>query len=95
MSSTLLRINYGVQTAYENDETLAIVDEGLEGTREILVSGGFLVDFLHFLRFAPSFVPFQRKFAKWRVDHDRLFHAPFQKYKETLVSMPIRSSKMA
>ena len=86
VSSTLLRMIYGVSPAYDDDEILAIVDEGLIGPREVLVSGGFLVDFLPFLRYAPPFVPFRKKFAKWRVDNDRMFHAPFEKHKAILVS---------
>ena len=55
--------------------------------RAILVSGGYLVDLLHFLRYLPSFVTFKRKFAKWRVTGLRLFYAPFERYKENLVSV--------
>ncbi|TBU48574.1 cytochrome P450 [Dichomitus squalens] len=38
---------------------------GFDGTRELRISGGFLMNFLPILRLAPSFVLFQRKLARW------------------------------
>ncbi len=58
------------------------------GTREVLVSGGFLVDHLPFLRHLPAFVPgagFQKKFAEWRKATLDVRDAPFKRYEEAAV----------
>ena len=84
-SAAVLKILYDIDVAPENDETLAIIEEGLLGSREVIVSGGFLVDYFHFLRHMPSFVPFQRQFTKWRKATKRMHDAPFERYKRAVV----------
>ncbi|KAI0770058.1 cytochrome P450 [Fomes fomentarius] len=87
ISSVILKITYGVDIADKNDSILLAINVGILGTRQILVSGGFLVDYIHFLRHVPSFLPgggFQKKFAKWRVDSWRQLDAPFDRYLEAV-----------
>lgn len=94
ISSVILKITYGVDIADQNDSILLAINVGILGTRQILVSGGFLVDYIHFLRHFPSFLPgggFQRKFAKWRVDSWRQRDAPFDRYLEAVVREPTKS----
>ncbi|KAI0712351.1 cytochrome P450 [Earliella scabrosa] len=86
-TSAVLKIAYGIDITDAKDETLTIVREGVEGTREVLVSGGFAVDHLPFLRHLPSFFPgagFKKRFAEWRKATLRLRDAPFERYQEGL-----------
>ncbi|PIL22985.1 cytochrome P450 [Ganoderma sinense ZZ0214-1] len=80
VATTLLRVLYGIETQNDIDEAVAAIQGGLEGGRQVLVSGGFLVDFFPILRYSPSFVPFQRRFAKWRTGLERLMNTPFACY---------------
>ncbi|KAH9924356.1 cytochrome P450 [Epithele typhae] len=79
MSAALLEIVYGLQ-AREGDETIKVVDIGMQGVRELLLSGTFLVDILPFLQYAPSFKPFRRTFERWRRDLRRMMVLPFERY---------------
>ena len=79
---------YGIDVKDENDEVLTGIDAGLQGTRELVVAGGFLVDYFPFLRHLPSFFPgcgFHKLFAKWREDNKLLREMPFLRYKEAIV----------
>ena len=88
VATALLRVLYGMEKPTEIEETVAVaaIEGGLEGSRQILVSGGFLVDFFPILRYSPSFVPFQRQFAKWRAGLERLMNTPFACYQAATVS---------
>ena len=74
---------YGLDVADSSDPTLAAVESGLMGTREILVAGAFLVDYFPILQHAPEWVPFQRRFKMWREDIRQMKDIPFQRYKES------------
>ncbi|KAM5539386.1 hypothetical protein V8D89_006838 [Ganoderma adspersum] len=87
VATTLLRVLYGMEKQDEIDETVAAIQGGLEGSRQILVSGGFLVDFFPILRYSPSFVPFQRQFEKWRAGLERLMNTPFAHYQATAAKL--------
>ena len=79
---------YGVDVKDENDEVLICIDAGLQGGRELIVAGGFLVDYLPFLRHLPSFFPgcgFHKLFAKWREDNELLRDMLLLRYKEAIV----------
>ena len=81
---------YGIDVKDENDEVLTGIDAGLQGTRELVVAGGFLVDYFPFLRHLPSFFPgcgFHKLFAKWREDNKLLREMPFLRYKEAIVGL--------
>nr|VWO95118.1 N/A [Ganoderma boninense] len=86
-ATTLLRVLYGLEKQHEIDEAIAVIQGGLEGARNVLVSGGFLVDFFLILRYLPSFVPFQRRFAKWRAGLERLMSTPFARYQATAAQL--------
>ena len=85
-SATLVRTLYGFDTKDQDDSVLKLVWDCIEGSRQLLVAGGFLMDFFPILRFAPSFVPFQRKLAEWRTVNVRFKEDMFAKYKADVVS---------
>ena len=86
MAATLLRTLYGFEAKDKDDRMLALIWDCVEGTRELLISGGFLMDFFPILRFAPWFVPFHRKLARWRAGNVRFKDEPFARYKAQSVS---------
>ncbi|KAI1785552.1 cytochrome P450 [Ganoderma leucocontextum] len=81
IATTLLRTLYGFEAKARDDKMLSLIWDAIEGTRELLISGGFLIDFFPILRFAPSFVPFQRKLAKWRAANIRFKDESFAQFK--------------
>ncbi|KAI0690874.1 cytochrome P450 [Cerioporus squamosus] len=86
-TSAVLKIAYGIDVKGENDEMLAFIDAGLAGTRELVLAGGFLVDYLPILRYMPSFFPgcgFHRLFTKWREDNKLFRNMPFKRYKDAV-----------
>ena len=77
----LIRVLYGFDMEDRDNRVLNLIWATVEGTRELLISGGFLMDFLPILRFAPSFVPFQRKLTRWRTVNVRFKEELFAQYK--------------
>ena len=94
MAATLLRTLYGFEAKDNDDRMLALIWDCVEGTRELLISGGFLMDFFPILRFAPWFVPFHRKLARWRAGNVRFKDEPFAWYKAQLVSATLAERSM-
>ena len=84
----ILKIVYGIDVGAD-DATLAIVEKGLEGTREVVIAGGFLVDHFPALRHAPAWVPFQRLFARWRAEIALMRSAPFDAFRALRVRAPL------
>ncbi|EJF63284.1 cytochrome P450 [Dichomitus squalens LYAD-421 SS1] len=84
IAAMLVRTLFGFDAQDRNDRVLKLVWDCIEGTRELLISGGFLMDFFPILRFAPSFVPFQRKLARWRTINEHFKDELFAQYKAEL-----------
>ena len=85
-----MKLAYGLDASTDNDETLASIQEGVTGTRQVVIAGGFLVDFIPILRYWPSWLPgggFQKKFAKWRLATKRMIDAPFDRYMKEVRSL--------
>ncbi|PIL22691.1 cytochrome P450 [Ganoderma sinense ZZ0214-1] len=81
VAATMLRTLYGFDAKGRDDRMLSLIWDCIEGTRELLISGGFLMDFFPILRFAPSFLPFHRKLAKWRTANVRFKDELFARFK--------------
>ncbi|KAH9927187.1 cytochrome P450 [Epithele typhae] len=81
VGATLMKVIYGLDAKYENDEALMTIDKGLEAGREALIPGNFLVDVLHFLRYLPSFFPSQRHFARLRAQAKNMHDMPYALHK--------------
>ena len=86
VSATLMKLVYGLDAAYDNDPTIETIEEGLSAGRNVIVQGASLVESLPFLRHMPSFMPFQREFARAREKSGRMYGIPFELYKATVVS---------
>ncbi|OBZ67543.1 O-methylsterigmatocystin oxidoreductase [Grifola frondosa] len=81
ISSSL--IMYGFEP--QDDKYFFLLEKASESTAEGLVSGTFLVEFIPFLKYIPSWVPgagFQKKFAEWRAASAGLRDIPFGVAKE-------------
>lgn len=84
----VLRLAYGVDAIEEHDPTVAVVKAALDGTRQIVLSGGFAVDFFPILRHYPSWLPggsYLNKFTDWKAANDHLRDAPFTRHQEAAV----------
>ncbi|KAH9924329.1 cytochrome P450 [Epithele typhae] len=81
VSATLVKVVYDLDVKDENDEVLKAIELGLEGGREALIPGRFLVDSLPFLRFLPSFFPSQRHFARLSDQRSHMFDLPYALHK--------------
>ena len=89
-AEAILKIAYGVDVVDAHDETVEVINEGVAGVRELLVFGGFLVDYLPFLRHVPSYLPgcgFMKRFEKWAKDNQRLRRVPYQRLCDALASV--------
>lgn len=76
----MLKIGYGIDVEDEENETIRVIDDALEGAAQAIVPGKFLVDFFPPLQYVPAWVPgagFQKSFARWRDASARLKNAPF------------------
>ncbi|KAI0712496.1 CyP450 monooxygenase [Earliella scabrosa] len=85
-SAAIIKTTYGVDVADDNDESIQLLESGLEGA-QAFTPGKYLVELLPFLQYIPSWVPgagFQRQFAKWRDDTYRLRDTLFEKTKEQM-----------
>ncbi|OBZ67817.1 O-methylsterigmatocystin oxidoreductase [Grifola frondosa] len=79
---SLTKILYGFKP--DDDKYLSLVEKATESTEE-LVSGTFLVDFVPFMKYLPSWFPgagFQKRFAKWRAASVNARDIPFDTGKE-------------
>ena len=88
-AASVLKTMYGIDAAGENDPFIEAVDAGLEGQIQGMVAGKFLVEYLPFLRYIPTWVPgarAQRLFSKWQVAGNRLKELPYDALKASLVS---------
>ncbi|TFK90517.1 cytochrome P450 [Polyporus arcularius HHB13444] len=86
-AEAILKVAYGVDVADEHDETVEVINAGVEGVRELLVFGGFLVDYLPFLRHVPSYLPgcgFMKQFQKWARANQRLRNVPYQRFLDAM-----------
>nr|VWO95117.1 N/A [Ganoderma boninense] len=81
LEESLQETLYGFDARDRDDRMLSLIWDCVEGTRELLISGAFLMDFFPVLRFAPSFLPFHRKLAKWRAANVRFKDEPFARFK--------------
>ena len=88
-AEAILKIAYGVDVVDEHDETVEVINEGVAGVRELIVFGGFLVDYLPFLRHVPSYLPgcgFMKQFERWAEANQRLRRVPYQRLVDAMVS---------
>ncbi len=83
---------YDIDAADEDDRYIAALEAALEGPIQSLVPGTFLVDFLPFLRYIPTWFPgatSQRLFAKWQAAAETLKNLPYDHVEAVVVSDPL------
>lgn len=86
-AATIMRIAYGIEVAEENDEYVAMAEEGLAAFSSLLVPGKYLVELFPALRLLPRWLPgvrFKRDAAEARVVVHRLRDTPWER---TLAAM--------
>ena len=85
----VFRIVYGITIKEENDEFVALAERALQITSEGLRPGKFLVQYLPFLRYVPSWMPgtgWQRQFKEWHDASARFQEEPFAHVQRAIVS---------
>ncbi len=89
------KVGYDIDVGDEDDPYVAAVDAALEGPVQGLVPGTFLVDFLPFLRYVPTWFPgatSQRLWAKWQAAAETLKNLPYDHVKAALDQVRLSSS---
>ncbi|RDX45824.1 cytochrome P450 [Lentinus brumalis] len=86
-AGVILKVGFDIDVGDEDDRYVAAVDAALEGPVQGLVPGTFLVDFLPFLRYVPTWFPgatSQRLWAKWQAAAETLKNLPYDHVKAAL-----------
>ena len=80
VSASIMRITYGINVKEEGDEYIAMLETAMEDFVDAMSPGKYLVEFLPFLKYVPTWVPgahVQRLFVKWREDNARAVDTPY------------------
>ncbi|KAI0705408.1 cytochrome P450 [Earliella scabrosa] len=89
-AGAILKVAYGINVADEDDEYISVLEAALEGPEDGLTPGRYLVEFLPFLRYIPTWFPgahSQRLFAKWQAAGQRLKNMPYE-YVRAMIGQP-------
>ncbi|KAI0082010.1 cytochrome P450 [Panus rudis PR-1116 ss-1] len=89
LSSTILEVGYGHKVQDVNDRHMQVAGSAIGGFVEMATPGQFLIEFLPFLRYVPSWMPganFKRQVLTWRRDLQRMFQEPFDEMKQRMVA---------
>ncbi|KAJ7837531.1 cytochrome P450 [Mycena olivaceomarginata] len=79
----ILKMTYGSQVG-AGDDYVMLADKALASLAQAGIFGSFLVDYLPFLKYAPSCFAFQRKARKWRTPVRAMLDTPFISVKEEM-----------
>ncbi|KAJ7181739.1 cytochrome P450 [Mycena crocata] len=82
-ASIVLKMTYGPQVGTGDDYTI-LADKALASLAQAGIFGTFLVDYMPFLKHAPSWVSFKRKALEWRKHTRAMLNSPFTSVKEEL-----------
>ncbi|KAJ6519905.1 cytochrome P450 [Mycena sanguinolenta] len=82
----VLKMTYGprVGTNIVGDDYIVLADQALASLAEAGIFGTYLVDYLPFLKYAPSCFEFRRKALKWRKLVRAMLDVPFASVKEEM-----------
>ncbi|KAE9394855.1 cytochrome P450, partial [Gymnopus androsaceus JB14] len=87
--SSILSVAYGFDVNVVQDSVHTFnAEKALDGVVAASIPGSFLVDYLPWLKYIPSWVPgasFQRKARIWKADMEKLLHGPFAATKSSLI----------
>ncbi|KAI0759411.1 cytochrome P450 [Trametes elegans] len=73
----ILTVTYGLEVASADDEYVSHAEETMRMISQATVPGAFLCDLIPWIRYLPSWIPFQREAAKGRSMIERLVARPF------------------
>ncbi|KAJ7110135.1 cytochrome P450 [Mycena epipterygia] len=82
-ASIILKMTYGVHVG-TGDEYTVLADRALASLAQAGIFGTYLVDYMPFLKYAPSWFSFQRKAREWRKHTRAMLNLPFASVKEEL-----------
>lgn len=88
-AAALLKVVYDIDVSPEDDAYVVALEHAIEGPGQGLVLGKFLVEFLPFLRYIPTWFPgasSQRLFKRWQADNERMKNMPYERTKLDMVS---------
>ena len=87
-SAVILKITYGYTVAESNDWYVALADAAVQPLSRAAIFGTYMVDYLPFLKYIPSWMPgaaFKREAREWRRLARDVRECPFQIVKEKMV----------
>lgn len=83
----ILRVSYGIDAEPKDDHYLEIIEQAVYSLTEVANTGAYLVDFLPFLKYVPSWMPgaqFKRDATVWAPQVNQMFDEPFDVVKRAL-----------
>ncbi|PIL29133.1 cytochrome P450 [Ganoderma sinense ZZ0214-1] len=86
-ASSILKVVYDIDVEDEHDAYVELSDHAMEGVKQGMIPGKFLVEWLPFLRHIPPWFPgakSQRLWAEWMAAGDKLMNVPFEYAKAKL-----------
>ena len=87
----ILNVAYGITIKDSDDPHISTAEIALNGLADAGIPGTYWVDYLHFLKHIPSWIPgasFKRKAAYWEMVNKDMIEKPFLHVKDQLVSWP-------
>jgi len=93
----ILSVAYGIPIKESDDPYITIAEIALNGFAEAGIPGTFLVDYLPFLKYVPSWMPgasFKRKAAYWAKVSEDMREKPFLHVKDQLVRIGFMRSNI-
>ena len=91
-AATILSVTYDITVEDSDDPYITTAEIALDGFAEAGIPGSFVVDYLPFLKYIPSWMPgagFKRKAAHWARANEEMCEKPFLHVKDQLVSWTI------
>ena len=77
-----MKVIYGIHVKEEGDEYVDMIEAALNVLTQVMVQGKYLVEFLPFLRYVPTWVPgagrIHRLSLKWKRDNARAVNRPYE-----------------
>ncbi|RDB19701.1 hypothetical protein Hypma_013169 [Hypsizygus marmoreus] len=88
----VLSVTYGLSVQDADDNYITHAEETMEMIGKATVPGAFLCDLIPFLKYAPSWVPFQREASRGREMIERLVSMPLEHVKRCMAEGIARPS---
>ena len=85
----IMNVAYGISIKNSDDPYISTAEIAVNGFAEAGIPGSFLVDYLPFLKYIPSWMPgagFKRKATYWARVNEDMLEKPFLYVKDQLVS---------